>query len=139
MKMFEKELMLRSGEPCTPDGIPRGGIDRALPAGDLDESTPEEEGTAMRQIGITANKPGSSEPGRLTCDACGRAFDCLIDPADKPSEFDPATAAALCDLCGDEMVRLMGERAEKPFAYAKFRNRVAESVARKLGVIPVGN
>jgi len=78
---------------------------------------------------------------RLICDACGEGFLFDIPSAEIAAmpEFDPATAAALCTPCGDVLARLFAKRDREPAAYVEFRDRCAESVARKLGVVPAAN
>jgi hypothetical protein len=67
----------------------------------------------------------------VVCDYCREEFTAVIpNPA---VGFDPKTAAAICPPCAQEMrgVYEFGERSEQQ-AFAK---RMAESVARKLGVL----
>ena len=128
MKMYERALAGRGLLPSfEPDTVPLGPIDRSLPLVDRPD---HEEANDMSV---------KQEPVALTCDSCSRGFTGVVLNRDELPEFDPKTAGALCPPCGEEMARLMRNRSSDPESYLTFRNRCAESVARKLGLTPRAN
>ena len=94
---------------------------------------------------------GSERWAELICDFCGAKFVAQVCVEDIVSDlphalavaaFDPKTAGAICSECAEVMRRLFDRRMRSRrdrAQYQQFVARCAESVARKLGLIPASN
>jgi hypothetical protein len=94
---------------------------------------------------------GSERWAELLCDFCGAKFVAQFCEEDIVSDlpralavaaFDPKTAGAVCPGCAEVLRRLFDRRLRSrrdKALYQQFVARCAESVARKLGLVPISN
>lgn len=156
--MFERELDRRrnaaAGELRSVSLMPvLGGLDRSLPNGDIEE---QETSTEIFQEATKEVAMAKPQILQLLCDGCGVRFESEVSPDTDlfaidprrsssepvpapPADFDPATAGALCPPCNQTMARLVVRKDSDPFPFHQFAKRVAESMARKLGIVPAAN
>lgn len=153
MKLFERELAGRGGA-ALPAAARQPAYRGSIPTGDLDyEDEPTQdaaEAPATQEVAmanhnanalkvVKVDEDPAGQPVNLFCDACGRRFQVRIKASDLPAGEDTDRAAALCDPCLAKLDQLFRNRDLQPAPYLEFKQRVGESVARKLGIVPFAN